>query len=151
MTHTYAVLEVSARTYAEVRARLEAAGYDHAFHKDDSAEVIDLHGIAIKREVRPGVDGDEEGQRVEFASILSRRTKRGMVNLTVNNESAQLDVRKAKEIHRMLGEAIEAAISDELIYTFLTVKAGFSDAEANRALLVFRELRQGDATTVRPH
>ena len=48
MTYTYAVLEVSEAAYQEIREKLEAAGYQYAFHKDDGAEVIDMHGIAIK-------------------------------------------------------------------------------------------------------
>lgn len=43
-THTYAILEVSAAAYEEIRALLEAAGYQHAFHDD----VIDMHGIALQ-------------------------------------------------------------------------------------------------------
>lgn len=46
-THTYASLEVSPTTYAEVRAKLLAAGYEHSFHCDDKGEAIDMHGIAI--------------------------------------------------------------------------------------------------------
>ncbi len=48
MTHTYAVLEVSQAVYDEIRAKLEAAGYDHAFHEDP--DVIDMHGIALQAE-----------------------------------------------------------------------------------------------------
>lgn len=51
MTHTYAILEVSPAAYAEIRAKLHAAGYDHAFGEDDGAEVIDMHGIAVKAAV----------------------------------------------------------------------------------------------------
>jgi len=43
MTHTFAVLELSPASYAEVSAKLRAAGYDHAF----DSEVIDMHGIGI--------------------------------------------------------------------------------------------------------
>jgi hypothetical protein len=47
-THTYAVLEISAAAYNEIKAKLEAAGYDHAFHENDRhGEVIDMHGIAV--------------------------------------------------------------------------------------------------------
>jgi hypothetical protein len=45
--HTYAVLEVSPEAYREIRALLEAAGYEHAFHREHEGEVIDMHGIAI--------------------------------------------------------------------------------------------------------
>ncbi len=44
MTHTYAILEVSAATFNEVKAKLTAAEYHHAFDRD----VIDMHGIALR-------------------------------------------------------------------------------------------------------
>jgi hypothetical protein len=47
VTHTYAILEVSPTTYAEIRAKLLTAGYEHAFHCDDKGDAIDMHGIAI--------------------------------------------------------------------------------------------------------
>jgi hypothetical protein len=56
-TYTYAVLDVSAECYAEIRAKLAAAGYEHAFHRSDSdyVEVIDMHGIALatSKKIRP--------------------------------------------------------------------------------------------------
>lgn len=50
MTHTYAILDVSPEAYAEIRAKLEEAGYQHAFHTRvrDGEEVIDMHGIALR-------------------------------------------------------------------------------------------------------
>ena len=51
MTYTYAILEVSAAAYDEIRGALEAAGYQDAFHDDgDGYEVIDMHGIALRRD-----------------------------------------------------------------------------------------------------
>lgn len=48
VTHTYAILEVSPTTYAEIRAKLMVAGYEHALNRDDKGgDVIDMHGIAI--------------------------------------------------------------------------------------------------------
>jgi len=47
MTYTYTELEVSAACHAEIRAKLEAAGYQHAFHRDDDREVIDMHWIVL--------------------------------------------------------------------------------------------------------
>lgn len=47
MTHTYALLEVSPAVHAEIRAKLQAAGYEHAFHREDDREVIDMHGIGV--------------------------------------------------------------------------------------------------------
>ena len=46
-THTYAILEVSPETYEEIKKKLEAASYQHAFHGD----VIDMHGIALQASV----------------------------------------------------------------------------------------------------
>lgn len=47
-THTYAVLEVSVETYAEIERGLRAAGYDHSFTKDGDTDTIDMHGIALQ-------------------------------------------------------------------------------------------------------
>ncbi len=52
-THTYAVLDVSPAAYQEIRGKLDAAGYSHAFHDsegDNGSEVIDMHGIALQVE-----------------------------------------------------------------------------------------------------
>lgn len=48
MTHTYAVLEVPPEAYAAVRTLLVEAHYEHTFHRDGGAEVIDMHGIALR-------------------------------------------------------------------------------------------------------
>lgn len=45
-THTYVELEVSQKTYDEIKAVLKAADYHHLFMEDDC---IDMQGIAIKR------------------------------------------------------------------------------------------------------
>lgn len=84
-------------------------------------------------------------------TILSSRTKEGMVNfsLTQNDTKVmtQWDIRKAKEIRDMLTECIEAAISDTLIYKFMREKIGMSDEKASMVLYDFRELRQGKGDT----
>ena len=46
-THTYVELELSPAAYDEIRAKLAAAGYDHAFMDD---KTIDMHGLAVVRE-----------------------------------------------------------------------------------------------------
>lgn len=43
--HTYAILEISQTAYDEIRSKLAAAGYEHAFH---DGGVIDMHGIAVQ-------------------------------------------------------------------------------------------------------
>lgn len=48
VTHTYAVLEVSKDTFDEIHAKLEAAGYQHAFNAiPGEPACIDMHGIAL--------------------------------------------------------------------------------------------------------
>jgi hypothetical protein len=48
-THTFAVLEVTEQTMAEVEGKLRAAEYDHAFTKDDDGRtLVDMHGIALR-------------------------------------------------------------------------------------------------------
>lgn len=48
MSYTYAVLKVSPTAYAEIKKRLEEAGYEDQFHDDDEhGVVIDMHGIAL--------------------------------------------------------------------------------------------------------
>jgi hypothetical protein len=49
-TYTYVLLELSPAAYAEIRAKLLAAGYQHAFDTDAGREVIDMHGIAVQAE-----------------------------------------------------------------------------------------------------
>jgi len=91
---------------------------------------------------------ETRADNVAFSTILSSRTKMGMVEFSLNDEMSQWDLDKARQIHRMLGEAIEAAISDTLIYQFLTTKIGLSDTQASSALLDFRELRQGSRDVI---
>ena len=87
---------------------------------------------------------------VEIASILSHRTKQGMVEFQLNDEKTQWDLPKAREILAMLSGAIEAAVSDQLMYEFLIQRVGLDEDRASRALLDFREMRQGSRETVYP-
>lgn len=48
-TYTNASLPVSAQAHQEIRAKLEAAGYEHAIGEDGR---IDMHGIALVVEDR---------------------------------------------------------------------------------------------------
>lgn len=61
MTYTYAILDVSAATYDEIRAKLAAGGYHEAFNDDGEVparEVIDLHGLALRRLPEPHRPGE---------------------------------------------------------------------------------------------
>lgn len=88
---------------------------------------------------------------IEVGSILSARTREGMVELVLNGERTQMDLAKAREVIGFLQGAVEAAISDQIMFAFLTTKVGISEEKATLALLDFRELRQGSRTTVFPN
>jgi hypothetical protein len=80
---------------------------------------------------------------IAFSTLVSTKTKMGVIEFSLNDNMTQWDLDKAREIHRMLGEVIEAAISDTLIYQFLMEKVGLDENQASAALMDFRELRQG--------
>jgi hypothetical protein len=152
MSHTYSILEVSARAYAELRARLEAAGHESAFHDDaEHGVVLDMSGVAIAKQSLGAVTRISEDARIEIGSILSSRTNEGMVELVVNAETVQMDLAKAREVHRMLGEAIEAAVSDQVMFLFFTDRHGLSQQHAAVALREIREIRQGSKSAVFPN
>ena len=150
-THTSAVLAVSRVAYREIRARLEAAGYPVA-----DGEPMDMHGLLVEAippnggEVTAATEAGET-THIEVASLMSRRTKTGLVELTLNGERTQMDVCKAREVADMLLQAIEAATSDCAVWRLFTQRLGMTDAEASRALLDLRELRQGSPAAVIPH
>ena len=144
MTHTYAILDVPRAVYAAVRALLDAADYQHAFHADTDGDVIDMHGIALRSK------GGPASTDITVSTLLSSRTKEGRIDFTLNGELTQMDLDKAREVVGMLQGAIEAAISDELLYRFLTEKIGMEPAPASAALVDFRELRQGSRDVVYP-
>ena len=54
-THTYAVLELTANAYTEIRDKLLAAGYDHAVldsEGEGDTELLVLDEVALACEVR---------------------------------------------------------------------------------------------------
>lgn len=61
-THTYAVLDVSPAAYGEIRAKLEAADYQHAFHQTDAGMVIDMHGIALRIQDGPPKSDEDRSE-----------------------------------------------------------------------------------------
>lgn len=140
-THTYAILEVPAVVYAAVKALLTRAGYEHAFQPDGA---IDMHGIALQPVKKPS-DG-----LLEIGTIISSQNGRARVEVQIGTEVAQWDIADAKKVNGMLGEAIEAAISDELIMKFLTEKVRLPKEKAAGLLVDFRELRQGSREAVNP-
>ncbi len=145
MTHTYAILDVPRAVYAAVRALLDRASYQHAFiDKGMDGEVIDMHGIALRSKDGP------TGTVFTVSTLLSSQTHEGRIDFAMNGELTQLTLDKAREIVGLFQTAIEAAISDELLYRFLTQKVGMKPEQASMALLDFRELRQGSRERVHP-
>ncbi len=145
MTYTYAILDVPTAVYAAVRALLDRAEYQHAFHADKDGEVIDMHGIALRSKAGP------TSTDITVSTLLSSRTKEGRIDFTMNGELTQMDLDKAREVVGMLLAAIEAAVSDELMYKFLVERIGLKADAAGAALLDFREMRQGSREIVRPN
>lgn len=103
-THTYAILEISAAAFGEIRSKLLAAGYDHAFHMDGDKIDIDMNGIAVRaappirhpyRHYPPGM-GDE-----------SRRLHRAYNALV---EAQRAGVKNAVEVVRLTDECAAKGI-----------------------------------------
>jgi hypothetical protein len=88
---------------------------------------------------RPRREYDE----VEGGSGFGQSSQRGHVELVLNDQLTQMDVKKAREIGLMLLEAAEAATSDEMFIKMLD-EIGISDPNARGNMLVkLREIRQG--------
>jgi hypothetical protein len=119
---------------SEAQLTLQRKGY-----QNQSAAVAAARQ-ELKRLMKPMDDGNTH---LEVSVILSQTTRQGMVELTLNREKTQMELDKAREVHGMLSQAIEAAVSDTLIWQFLTQKIGLDEDKAAHALLDFRELRQG--------
>lgn len=60
MSHTYAILQLSAAAFKEIETKCREAGYEHAF--DAAAEgglTIDMHGIAVQALPAPALPPNE--------------------------------------------------------------------------------------------
>lgn len=86
-----------------------------------------------------------------IGTILSADTKQGIIELDINGQKIQLELDEARALRTMLDGAIEAAISDTLMFAFLTKRMGLSDDKAADVMLEFRELRQGTRSVAFPH
>lgn len=53
MTHTFAELQISCAAFDEIKAKFEAAGYDHALLQMDDGITIDMHGVGLTRAKPP--------------------------------------------------------------------------------------------------
>lgn len=73
-THTFVILDLSPAAFGEIRRKLMAVGYGHAFTESDGRDVIDMQGIAVARDVEalPGVNVQMPEKREDAAVIFSR-------------------------------------------------------------------------------
>lgn len=136
------VLEVPKAVYSAMRLLMQAAGHD----VPEDGGLLDLTGLALRP--RPGGKSTSD---LTVSTLLSRTTKEGRVEMSLNGELTQMDLDKAREVVGMLHEAIEAAVSDQLMFTFLVQRVGLSEDSANKALMDFREYRQGSREIVHPN
>ena len=72
MTYTYAILEISPAAYREIREKLEAAGYQHAFEPDGA---IDMHGIALAEKA---IGGNSEARDQSAPDAIENETGKGI-------------------------------------------------------------------------
>lgn len=70
VTHTFAILEISAAVYKEIYDKLKVAGYEHAFIEHEDGEVIDMHGIALGKEKH---DADERPEPIQNPIIIGNQ------------------------------------------------------------------------------
>jgi len=63
-THTYVTLEISPPAFTEIMVRLEAAGYQHAFHESRGRMIIDMHGLAVTPKYVPQVTSSNSSEPV---------------------------------------------------------------------------------------
>ncbi len=135
-------VEITPMAFAEIRLQLQRAGADDSGVVGDTIDLANLFVLKAREHA--------SNTNIEIGSLLGTKTRAGAVELCVNGERTQMDLDKAREVLGMLSGAIEAAVSDQLLFQFLTTKVGLPEEAAGRALIDFRELRQGSRNTVRP-
>lgn len=75
-------------------------------------------------------------------SLVSSRTRKGMVQISWGDNRAQLTAEQARRHALLILEAAEAARSDELVFSLLTQKLGLPDAQAVAVIGSMREMRE---------
>lgn len=86
---------------------------------------------------------------IMVSSGFGQSSQAGHVELTLNDQLTQMDVKKAREVGIMLLEAAEAAQSDEIMIKLLE-KIGLPPEARGGMLLHLREIRQGTRGTSWP-
>jgi len=105
-------------------------------------------GECLRCRVRALLMGRPPGEHaITVGSLLSARTKQGLVEFIVNDERLQFPLEKAREIYAMFGGAIEAATTDQIVYELMRDK-GLPEPAVLAMLAEMREKRQGSKGTV---
>lgn len=81
-------------------------------------------------------------QRVQIDTLLSHRTKEGMVQIIWGREKSQLDPATARQLGMQLIEAAEAAETDEGMWRFAKDHLELGDTGAAQLIGSFRAFRQ---------
>jgi hypothetical protein len=88
---------------------------------------------------------------VSVASGYGSASQKGFVELTINDQRTQMEIKKAIEIAVMIIDAAGAAATDAALMRLLRERVGITDTERlGRILLDLREMRQGSRDIVRP-
>jgi hypothetical protein len=142
MTRTYAVLEISKRSFAEIQDKLRKAGYQDQFHRDDKyAVVIDMHGIAVAPG-KPANFGTEE-MAIWAKSIYGAESQKGLVEMDVAGAEITVTPTEARAFAYSILEAAEAAETDNFIMDWFKDQGGVPDLETRMYILRdFRERRE---------
>lgn len=92
-----------------------------------------------------------EYDEVQVGSGFGRTSRRGHVEIVINDQLTQMDAKKAREIGLYILEAAEAAQSDEVFIKLLEDRVGITDPDRlSMILLDLREIRQGTRGTSWP-
>lgn len=123
----------------EVLAMLDVVGASASLREKFRKQAEAVIGQRNER----GVD------EITVSSGFGAKSQQGTVELTINAERSQMDVKKAREVGLMLLEAAEAATSDAILVKLLERLKLPSEA-VGRVLIDMREIRQGTRGTSWP-
>ena len=120
-------------TLEEAVAFLNVVGVSAALVEKFTAQANAVYG---KKDTR-GYDA------VTVTSGFGQTTRVGFVELQVNDQRTQMDVKKAREIGLMLIQAAEAAASDQMFVELLQQMGLEDNTQVGAVLLELRAIRQG--------
>jgi hypothetical protein len=129
-------------------------GLDEVLAMMKAADISPAKVAAFKRQAEAVfAHRDTKGYDDVFVtSGFGTHTRKGFVELTINEQRMQMEVKKAQEIGIMLIECATAAAGDEAFVRFMLDKVGIEDdpEKIGRMLLDLREQRQGTRDGSRP-